>query len=94
MRMQGRRIRKTAVLTGEDCFGRTLREIRKERGLSQEELAFESGLHPTYIGHLERGRKSPSLRTILRLAHVLETPGSEMLKRTESLLQHQGRTKR
>ena len=61
-----------------------LRDIRKERGLSQETLAFESGYHPTYIGQLERGQKSPSLRTIMNLAGVLDTPGSEMLRRVEA----------
>jgi hypothetical protein len=35
--------------------------------ISQETLAFESGYHPTYIGQLERGKKSPSLRAILSL---------------------------
>ena len=49
-----------------------LRELRKQRGLSQETLAFESGYHPTYIGQLERGKKSPSLRTIVSIATVAQ----------------------
>jgi transcriptional regulator with XRE-family HTH domain len=63
-----------------------LRELRKERGLSQETLAFESGYHPTYIGHLERGKKSPSLRAIMSLAGALGVPGSEILRRVEARL--------
>ena len=73
----------------EVLFGRALRDIRNKRGLSQETLAFESGYHPTYISQLERGVKSPSLRTIISLATALDTSGSEILKRVEAdLLPH------
>jgi transcriptional regulator with XRE-family HTH domain len=80
------RSRNTAP-TAEELFGRTLRDLRKERAISQETLAFESGYHPTYIGQLERGKKSPSLRAILRFAKALGTPGSEILRRVEALLE-------
>ena len=83
MRMQPRRIRKSVPSTAEVRFGQTLRELRKERGISQEQLAFESGYHPTYIGQLEPGKKSPSLRAILKIARALDTPGSEILRRVE-----------
>jgi transcriptional regulator with XRE-family HTH domain len=63
-----------------------LRERRKEQGLTQEELAFQSGYHPTYIGQLERGAKNPSLRTIMSLAAVLDTLGSELVRRVEVLI--------
>jgi transcriptional regulator with XRE-family HTH domain len=82
--MQERRRRRLVVATLEKTFGIVLRDIRKERGLSQETLAFESGYHPTYIGQLERGQKSPSLRTIMNLAAALATPGSEMVRRVEA----------
>ena len=72
--------------TAEECFGQALRERRKEQEMTQEELAFQSGYHPTYIGQLERGAKNPSLRTILSLAAVLNTAGSELVKRVELLL--------
>ena len=84
--MQERRRRRPASVTAEQAFGVILRDIRKEHGLSQETLAFESGYHPTYIGQMERGEKSPSLRTIMNLAAVLRTPGSEMLRRVETRL--------
>ena len=57
-----------------------------ERGLSQEELGFESGYHRTYISLLERGLQNPSLRTILSLASVLNISSSEMLQRVEAHL--------
>lgn len=85
MRMQQHRSRKTARVTAEDLFGRMLREIRRERGITQEGLAFESGYHTTYIGQLERGQKSPSLRAIMRIAKALDTTGSEILRRVEAL---------
>lgn len=81
--MQEHRSRRTAPASSEQVFGDILREFRKERGISQEDLAFSSGYHPTYIGQLERGKKSPSLRAILSLAKALEVRGSEMLRRVE-----------
>jgi transcriptional regulator with XRE-family HTH domain len=82
--MQAQRRQRTAPKSAEALFGQALRGLRKERGFSQERLAFESGYHPTYIGQLERGKKSPSLRAILRLAGALKTRGSEILKLVEA----------
>ena len=53
-------------------FGKTLKELRTARGLSQEEFAMNVGLHRTYISQLERGLKSPSLRTIKKICDELE----------------------
>lgn len=77
--MQERRADLKVSANSEKCFGQILRELRKELGLTQEQLAEESGLHSTYIGQLERGQKSPSLRTIVILAEALQTKGSAML---------------
>ena len=68
----------------ERLFGRILRELRTERGLSQEELGFESDYHRTYISQLERGQKNPSLKAIFRLARALGVRPSEMIRRIES----------
>ncbi len=67
----------------ERLFGRILQKLRTERGLSQEELGFESDYHRTYISQLERGQKNPSLKAIFRLAAALEVKPSEMVKRVE-----------
>ncbi|HWW15173.1 MAG TPA: helix-turn-helix transcriptional regulator [Candidatus Dormibacteraeota bacterium] len=67
----------------EVAFGRVLRSIRKSKGLSQEELGARSGYHRTYIGLLERGQKSPSLRTLFDLAATLSVPPSSIVQRVE-----------
>jgi transcriptional regulator with XRE-family HTH domain len=56
----------------EQAFGRRLKDRRVKRGLSQEELAHQSGLHRTYISQIERGLKSPTLATIYAIASALE----------------------
>ncbi|MBM4326665.1 MAG: helix-turn-helix transcriptional regulator [Deltaproteobacteria bacterium] len=65
------------------AFGGALREIRRERGLSQEQLGFEAGLHRTYVSLLERGRKIPTLTTLAQLAVALGLAPSEMLRQAE-----------
>ena len=45
-------------------FGDKVREFRKEKGYSQEELAYRSGLHRTYIGMIERAEKNITLINI------------------------------
>lgn len=60
-----------------------LRSVRENHGLSQEELAARAGYHRTYIGQLERGEKSPSLRTLFNLAATLEVNPSSLIRRVE-----------
>lgn len=60
-------------------FGGRVRELRKQRSLSQEALAARSGLHVTYIGQLERGKRNPSLESIEKIAKGLEIPLPELL---------------
>lgn len=67
----------------ERVFGEELQKIRKEKGLSQEQLGFESGYHRTYISQLERGIKSPSLKTIFRMAEALKIQPSKLIQRIE-----------
>jgi len=53
-------------------FGERVRELRKERGLSQERLAFKADLHRTYIGMIERAEKNITLLNIRKLANALD----------------------
>lgn len=52
-------------------FGLTLKKLRTAKKISQEEFALNIGLHRTYISQLERGLKSPSLRTITKICKEL-----------------------
>ena len=67
----------------EAAFGRVLKAVRESQGVSQEQLGFASGYHRTYISLLERGLKSPSLRTIFDLASCLNIQPSELVRRIE-----------
>jgi transcriptional regulator with XRE-family HTH domain len=77
---------KRATISPEVAFGRVLRRIRESRSLSQEELAARSGYHRTYIGQLERGEKSPSLRTLFALGGTLSVSPAEMIARLQRVV--------
>jgi transcriptional regulator with XRE-family HTH domain len=53
-------------------FGKRLRELRMERGLSQEQLADLAGLHRNYIGNIERGENGIGIDNIVLLARTLK----------------------
>lgn len=65
-------------------FANVLRKLRLEKGLSQEAFAFEVGIHRTYVSQLERGLKSPSLKTIQKIATVLNITISELMALVEN----------
>lgn len=48
-----------------------LRRLRQERGLSQEQFAFEVDIHRTYVSDLERGARNPTVRIIEKIAKRL-----------------------
>ena len=70
----------------ERAFGNVLRELRRERGLSQEQLAELTGGNRGYISLLERGVNSPSLSMLYQLGEALDVAPSEMLARLEAKL--------
>lgn len=53
-------------------FGENVRKFRKEKGLSQEQLAFKADLHRTYVGMIERAEKNITLLNIEKIANALE----------------------
>jgi transcriptional regulator with XRE-family HTH domain len=61
-------------------LGERVRAARLRLGLSQEGLGEASGLHRTYMGHLERGEVNPSLLNILKVAAALEIDASELVE--------------
>lgn len=68
------------------ALGEAIRELRRERGLSQEELGLRSSVHRNYIGGLERAERRPSVVTIARLAAALEVRTSELIAAAERRL--------
>ena len=62
--------------------GINLRRIRKECGYSQEGLAFECGLHRTYISGIERGIRNPTVVILERIAAALKVPAARLLEET------------
>lgn len=60
--------------------GLNVKRLRKERDLSQEDLAFESRLHRTYISGVERGIRNPTILILDRIAAALEVPTYLLLK--------------
>ena len=63
-----------------ELFGRTLREIRKEKGFSQERLAELTGVSANFVGEMERGLKAPGLVVIVRLSRALGVPLHDLLR--------------
>lgn len=59
-------------------FGTRIRELRKQRGYSQEEFAEHVDMHRTYLGGLERGERNPTLTIMMRLAKGLGVSLSEL----------------
>ena len=59
--------------------GLNVKMLRKERGLSQEELAFECGLHRTYVSGIERGVRNPTVLILEKIAKTLKTPAGRLL---------------
>lgn len=64
-------------------FGRILRDLRKQAGLTQEQLGFEAELERNYISMLERGERQPTLTTLVKLAKPLRCKASHMVQMVE-----------
>ena len=59
--------------------GVNLQRLRREKGWSQEALAFESGLHRTYVSGIERGVRNPTVMIIEKLAKTFGVAPAELL---------------
>ncbi|TDA70733.1 MAG: XRE family transcriptional regulator [Clostridia bacterium] len=69
--------------TYQSLFGQRVRSLRLRMGVSQEELAFQSGLHRTYIGAIERGERNISLDSIVKLARALGVQPADLMPSLE-----------
>ncbi len=62
--------------------GSNVRRLRQDKGLTQEQLAFEAELDLTYVGGIERGRRNPSLLVMARLASALGAEIEDLITRS------------
>ncbi|WP_082962005.1 helix-turn-helix domain-containing protein [Mycobacterium sp. 852014-52144_SCH5372336] len=60
--------------------GRNLRRYRLDRGFSQEAFADHMGVHRTYFGAVERGERNLTLKTLEKIASVLDVDPRELLR--------------
>ncbi len=65
------------------ALGTRIREIRKERGISQEIIASRAGISTSFLSHIERGTKKSSLDTVERLAKALGLPVGDLFEKQE-----------
>lgn len=61
-------------------IGQRIRSYRLQNGFNQEELAEKCGLHPTYIGQVERGEKNATLESVSKIANGLSLPLSTLFE--------------
>lgn len=62
-----------------ELLGRNILRLRQQKGMTQEELAFEAEIDLTYMGGIERGRRNPSLLVMARIAKALSVPLPRLL---------------
>lgn len=73
------RTRNSPVPTDLELFGQRVRDLRGERGISQEQLAHTAGIDRSYLGGVERGERNIALRNIMKIAGALEVPAGQLL---------------
>ena len=66
--------------------GERIRYFRVLKKFSQEELALNAGINPTYIGHIERGLKCPTIDTLSKICTALNITLSQLLDFDSSIL--------
>lgn len=59
-------------------LGLRIRQLRNEKHMSQEELAFKAGISPAHLGQIERAVKNPTIDTIGKIASALDVPVTEL----------------
>ena len=67
----------------EQKFGTTIRQLRINKGLSQEKLALDAEIDRTYISDIEKGNRNVSIVMIEKLANYFQIPISELFKQIE-----------
>jgi transcriptional regulator with XRE-family HTH domain len=69
----------------QQALGEAIREARKERDLSQEAVALDADMEPSWLSHIERGRRNPSWSTVQRIAAAIGVHVSDLALRAEQI---------
>lgn len=62
-----------------EVVAKNIRQFRRDRGWSQEDLSFEAGLHRTYISGVERGKRNPTITVLAKVAGALDVSVAELV---------------
>jgi transcriptional regulator with XRE-family HTH domain len=65
-------------------LGARIRELRKNRNLTQEQLSEMVGINPKYVSSIERGKENPTLDTCIKIAESLEVSIGELFYQLEA----------
>jgi transcriptional regulator with XRE-family HTH domain len=65
------------------AFGKVIKELREDEGLSQQELADTAGIDRSYLSDLERGLNFPSLNIVYSLAEVFKMKANELVQKVD-----------
>lgn len=68
------------------AFGKVLRIVRKEVGLTQEEVAHAAGVDRTFVSMIERGERQPTVRVLFQLAGALNVQPVRLIELTQELV--------
>ena len=79
---------RTTARSAERLLGQEISKLRRNRGISQEELGFQAGIHRTYVSQIERGLKSPTLAVILKLTQALNSSAGQLVGSIERKLKN------
>lgn len=80
------KVRKIHIMTIQEKVGKAIIKLRKERGLSQETFAIESGIDRRYMSDIENGKRNISLDILERIAIQLKMSISELFAEAERMV--------
>lgn len=71
------------IMYNYENFTKILLKLRKEKGLTQENLAEKANMNGKYFGRIERGSSDPTMKKVFKICNALEIKPSEFMKQIE-----------
>lgn len=75
----------------EQAIGEELKACRQKKGISQEQLGFDAGVHRTYVSLIEVGGRSPTLAVLFRLCKALDISPADFVKKVQLRMERRDR---